>query len=111
MKTIDKEFLKSLKPCASRWENYLEHHADFSGTLAEFLSLDHLTIEDKLWVALRPEVIPVPVLQEYACRCAEHVLPIFEKQFPEDKRPREAIEVARKVSRGELPAWAAAEAA
>ena len=41
-------------------------------------------------------------LHEVACRIAEDVLPIFEKQFPLDKRPRLAIEAKRKWLRGEL---------
>ena len=32
---------------------------------------------------------------QVAVACAEHVLPIFEKQHPEDKRPRQAIEAAK----------------
>ena len=32
---------------------------------------------------------------EWACYCTELVLPIFEKMYPEDKRPRLAIEAAR----------------
>ena len=37
----------------------------------------------------------------FACDCAEHVLPIFESAFPNDKRPHTAIEVARKFANGE----------
>ena len=37
----------------------------------------------------------------FACDCAEHVLHLFEKQYPNDKRPREAIEVARQYANGE----------
>ena len=36
------------------------------------------------------------------CDIAERVLPIFEKTYPEDKRPREAIEAARQYADGEL---------
>ena len=49
-----------------------------------------------------------------ACDCAEHVLPLWEARFPNDKRPREAIAVARRFARGEATleelqaAWAAA---
>ena len=32
----------------------------------------------------------------WAADCAEHVLPYFEKEYPNDKRPRKAIETARK---------------
>ncbi len=37
----------------------------------------------------------------FACDCAERVLHVFEKQYPDDKRPRTAIETARKWARGE----------
>ena len=53
----------------------------------------------------------------FAADCAERVLPIFEKQYPDDKRPRLAIEAARAFARGEITAaaraaaWAAAGAA
>ena len=37
----------------------------------------------------------------FAADCAERVLKHFEDRYPEDKRPREAIEVARRFARGE----------
>ena len=45
----------------------------------------------------------------FACDCAERTLPIFEKDYPDDKRPRHAVEVARlyadgKASESELAA-------
>ena len=52
-----------------------------------------------------------------ACDYAEHVLSIFEAAYPEDKCPRQAIEVSRRFVRGEATtdemaaAWAAAWAA
>ena len=36
----------------------------------------------------------------YACDCAEHVLGLFEKGYPADKRPRKAIETARLFAEG-----------
>jgi hypothetical protein len=53
----------------------------------------------------------------FACDCAERVLPIFEKAYPKDGRPRAAIETARlfaggKATQEELAAaWDAARAA
>ena len=41
-------------------------------------------------------------LVAWVCDCTERVLPIFEKKYPEDKRPRNAIEVTR--------AWVAGKA-
>ena len=39
-------------------------------------------------------------LRLFACYCAERVLPLFEKQYPNDNRPRHAIEVARLFADG-----------
>ena len=33
---------------------------------------------------------------QFACDCAERVLPLFEIRYPDDKRPRAAIKAARK---------------
>ena len=57
----------------------------------------------------------------FACDCAEHNLKYYEKEYPQDSRPRNAIEVARKYALGKATekeldaaraaAWAAAQAA
>ena len=49
----------------------------------------------------------------FAADCAEAVLPIFEKERPDDDRPRKAIAAARAFARGEITAaaWDAARAA
>jgi hypothetical protein len=38
----------------------------------------------------------------WAADCAERVLPYFEEAFPDDDRPRKAIEAARAWARGEI---------
>ena len=38
----------------------------------------------------------------FAVDCAEHVLPIFEKQYPNDDRPRKAIHAARDFVDGKI---------
>jgi len=57
----------------------------------------------------------------FACDCAERVLYLFEARHPNDRRPRKAIETARRYAEGKAAveeltaaqdaAWAAAEAA
>ena len=42
------------------------------------------------------------LLAEWAAQCAEHVLPLFEHEAPDDARPRDAIAVGRAWIRGEV---------
>jgi len=41
-------------------------------------------------------------LMLWATDCAEHVLPFFEENYPEDNRPRNALEAGRAWVRGEI---------
>lgn len=43
------------------------------------------------------------IARHFACDCAERVLHIYEKEYPDDLRVRNCIEIARKVANGELP--------
>jgi len=38
----------------------------------------------------------------WSIECAERVLPIFEEKYPQDERPRKAIEAAEAWARGEI---------
>lgn len=97
-------------------------------------ALDSNGLEDTLW-ALR--AVPQEeaanrdkLARLFACDCAERALPLYEKKYPQDLRPRNAIAVARQYAVGQATeedllaaeaaaagaeatraAWAAAEAA
>lgn len=51
------------------------------------------------------------LLAAWAADCAEHVFDYFDSQYPEDDRPRHAIEQARAWSRDEISMTQAREAA
>jgi hypothetical protein len=51
------------------------------------------------------------LLAGWAADCAEHVLALFTDKYPEDERPRRAIETARAWARGEATVGEAREAA
>lgn len=51
------------------------------------------------------------LLAEWALVCAAHVLPLFETAHPDDRRPHEAMDVARAWIRGEAPMRDAHQAA
>jgi hypothetical protein len=87
-------------------------------TLCKILDLD-IPVDDRIWAVTH-------FLQDrenrlFAADCAESVLYLFEKKYPDNKRPRDAIYAARKYANGEISAgglaaardaaWAAAWAA
>jgi hypothetical protein len=51
------------------------------------------------------------LLAAWAADCAEHVLPLFAEKYPQDDRPRRAIETARAWARGEVTVGQARAAA
>jgi hypothetical protein len=72
-------------------------------------------LDDTLWAfcAANETEAANRIARLFAANCAEHVLPIFEKHYPEDKRPRKAVEAARLYAVGAISAedLAAARAA
>ena len=73
--------------------------------------LESNPIEDVLW-ALRATLEDSKEFSlKFAVACAEHVLPVFEEKFPEDKRPRLALEAAKAGTISEEILDAAADAA
>ena len=95
------------KPCTEGWKKLLKHvgngypqdgHIDFA-TILESNGLD-----DALW-ALRA-VLPEQekdrdrLARLFACDCAESVLNIYERDYPNDDRPRNAVRVAREFAEG-----------
>jgi hypothetical protein len=58
--------------------------------------MDSNGLEDTIW-CLRATIEPAQDLTiEFVCRCAEYVLKNYEDLYPTDKRPRLAIEAARR---------------
>lgn len=51
------------------------------------------------------------LLAAWAVACAEHVLPLFERERPDDDGPRSVLAVARAWIRGEVPMKTAHDAA
>jgi hypothetical protein len=87
---ITSEYIANLKPCKNRHDNYLQHYANTDFSVVEFLQLENITYEDKLWVWKKFATISEAVL--FGLKCASSVLDIFESKRPNDKRPRLALE-------------------
>lgn len=89
----------------------------------EYVTVDKLfkaniPYDDFFWLILRPEFIPERQLHEIAIWCFERIAkPIWEKNYPDDNRPQEAIRIKKlwldkKATDEELDAaWDAAWAA
>ena len=81
-------------------------------------------IRDAFWCLQKMDLTPEQKIgfRLLACDFAERVLPIYEKEYPDDSRIRNCIEISRKFALGkatkkelmdaaEAAAWAAARAA
>jgi len=105
MKTVTIEDILSFGPC---WENARERMEKIAQKYnqQEWSAVDVLRLPealvsnaDKLWLVLREELVDVPVLHEFACRCAEHVLSKIDNPDP---RSVAAVEAKRAWLRGEI---------
>jgi len=61
--------------------------------------MNHLS----LWIHAAVNYLPERDQHLFAADCAERALPIFERQYPNDKRPREAIRIRRSFAIGKAP--------
>lgn len=70
-------------------------------TLLECLRSDAVPAKDRIWLATRKGACSERVHRLFACWCADQVLPLFERAYPGDDRPRMAIQVATAYADGE----------
>jgi hypothetical protein len=104
---ITVEKVMALKPCEDWTEDRARSYLGDGVSPAELADiLLRITPEDAYWLLAR--LLPPQDRVEWACRCAERVLPVWEAAYPDDDRPRRAIEAARS---GDIAAYAAAHAA
>ena len=90
---INKEIIERLNPCSNRFNNYLKYYASNNSTLSEFLSLDKISYNDKVWVMTR--LLTKEQNRTWALLIAESVLHYYEK-FNSDGELRKALEADRK---------------
>jgi len=94
MKKLTKEWFKQHDACKDGYEWTLtrkDESAEY--TLNELIRLEKYDWAN--WTICR--IFNRKQKMQYAIFTAEQVIDIFEKKYPDDKRPREAIEAARKV--------------
>ena len=84
------EELEALNPCAEAME-YVHKHKTLHVAWEKCDRADWM-----IWFLRRKNLLEQPVAVKFACLCAERLLPLFEKKYPDDKRPHAAIEAALK---------------
>src|SRR5574343_594592 len=93
MKAITKEWLREKGACSEGYDWFIRQR-----TRDEVRVLERLIKEDKYdwanWLIVRR--MTRPQYLQYAVFAAEQVLDIFEAKFPNDHRPRQAIEAAKR---------------
>jgi hypothetical protein len=92
---VNTEILARLRPCTERFSNYLKYYEEFNGSFDEFIDLENVSYEDKIWVAKK--LLNKNQLVHFGLLCAESVLSIFEEKYPEDKRVRDCIEYLKTI--------------
>jgi hypothetical protein len=80
---LNTEMITKLNPCASRFDNFKQHNPEFDSTMVEFLKLDNITYDDKIWVATK--LLTKNQLVNWSILCAESVKYLFESKYPNDK--------------------------
>jgi len=50
---ITSEIIANLRPCSDRFYNFLKHYGTYDGDLQNFVTLDKITYDDKVWVFTR----------------------------------------------------------
>jgi len=90
-----------------RWLGATIYEAEYRGEIVE---ADGKVVVREVRLVSRLDHWNDRTARLFACWCAEQVLPVFERQHPDDSRVRECIETARKVADGDLPASALAAA-
>jgi hypothetical protein len=109
--------LNDIKSKSLRKDSYEKLLKSFNKTSADdtVVSIQHLLnsngIDDTLWVIYHCIPNRVMDIRNMCADFAESVLYIFEEQYPNDKRPRQAIEIFRKEDATQQEMAAAMDAA
>ena len=90
---VTKEFLKEKRACTDGLKWWCEN-CEGLDNISQIKKLAKYRPDWANWLIVR--IMTYKQYVSYAVYAAEQVLDIFEKKYPEDKRPRKAIEAAKK---------------
>jgi hypothetical protein len=93
---ITMKLIESLNPCEGSLKNAKIYYSDRkSVTYAQFLGLKNIPQSDKVWVSFK--LMDKNLIRFAAADIAELSLHVYESKYPNDNRPRAAIEAARAI--------------
>lgn len=81
---VNKDLIKEFKPCETRYRNYLTYYSEFNGSFEEFIDLENISYEDKIWLSKR--VLNKNQLIKFGILCAESVQSIYNKKYLNNDR-------------------------
>ena len=116
--TTTLNIIREHSPCEDSWQKALKllgkTKADDEPLSFEWI-LSNLGINDAIWglraVSKKDEAARDKLARLFACDCAERVLKAWDKLYPADKRPEQAICIARRFANGEVGAYSKRAAA
>ena len=91
---ITKEWLAEKNACQDGLDWFTKQNKEFEPIPLLYLLIKENQLDWANWLIVR--VMEYKQYVSYAVYAAEQVIDIFEKEFPDDKRPRTAIEAAKK---------------
>jgi hypothetical protein len=102
MKTVDAALIMSFRPCPDWPESRVREAVPEEITIVDLLRADHIPPDDRLWVALHPEICSDTILRIFAGDCAERALTRERDAGREpDERSWAAVDVTRQHARGQ----------
>ena len=88
---VNVEIIRKMNPCKNRFDdNFLIHYPNFDSDLEDFLSLDEITYDDKIWVCKK--LLNKNQLVHFAVLCAQSVLSIYQNKYPNDLRVKNCLD-------------------
>jgi hypothetical protein len=85
--------IEAAEPCTGRYEHFVKNYTGDPNSISMADIIEVNNFSDAMWCLGLPAFQSVAVM--FAADCAERVIYIYEKAYPDDDRPRKAIETAR----------------
>ena len=100
MITVTVDQILEMRPCEGYTQARIEElwNGKKALTPTEIAALD-ISADDRLWALVR--LMDERTQRIFACDCAERTLAVYEREYPDDSRPRDTIAVARRYADGD----------